>query len=102
LAPAPDRDLGRKSLQPSTRGADLWKVGMPRREGMRVTRELNVLALFKGTERFIFVYDDDSRDLLIDEIRHKAADPATPINWFDAAVLTERVRNHQETPQEEF
>ena len=27
-----------------------------------MTRELNVLALFKGTERFIFVYDDDSRD----------------------------------------
>jgi hypothetical protein len=65
-------------------------------------RELNVLALFKGTERFIFVYDDESRDSLIDEIRNKAADPAVPMNWFDAGVLTERVRNHQVTPQEEF
>lgn len=67
-----------------------------------MTRELNVLALFKGDHRYIFVYDDDSRDALIDHIRHKAADPAVPINWFDAAVLTERVRNHQESPQEEF
>lgn len=67
-----------------------------------MTRELNVLALFKGPERFIFVYDDDSRDALIDDIRNKAADPAVPINWFDAAVLTERVRNYQESPQEEF
>jgi hypothetical protein len=67
-----------------------------------VTRELNVLALFKGSERYIFVYDDDSRDELIDDIRDKAADPATPVNWFDAAVLTERVRNHQESPQEEY
>lgn len=67
-----------------------------------MTRELNVLALLKGSERFIFVYDDDSRDALIDDIRNKAADPAVPINWFDAAVLTERVRNHQEAPQEEF
>jgi hypothetical protein len=58
-----------------------------------VTRELNVLALFKGDERFIFVYDDDSRDTVLDDIRNKAADPAVRINWFDAAVLTERVRN---------
>jgi hypothetical protein len=58
-----------------------------------VQRELNVLALFKGDERFFFVYDDDSRDALVDDIRHKAADPAVALSWFDAAVLTERVRN---------
>ena len=61
-------------------------------------RELNVLALFKGEERFIFVYDDGSRDALIDELRHKAADPAVVLNWFDAAVLTERVRNPAAEP----
>lgn len=69
---------------------------------MRVTRELNVLALFKGNERFIFVYDDESRESLVDDIRNKAADPAISINWFDAAVLTERVRDQQGTPKEEF
>lgn len=58
-----------------------------------MSRELNVLALFKGHERFIFVYDDDARESLIDELRHQAADPAVALNWFDAAVLTERVRN---------
>jgi hypothetical protein len=58
-----------------------------------VTQELNVLALIKGEERFIFVYDDDSEDALIDAIRDKAADPTVALNWFDAAVLTERVRN---------
>jgi hypothetical protein len=58
-----------------------------------VSRELNVLALFKAAERFIFVYDDDSADAVIDEIRHQAADPAVAITWFDAAVLTERVHN---------
>jgi hypothetical protein len=67
-------------------------------EGGGVSRELNVLALFKGEERFIFVYDDDSRDALVDDLRHKAADPAVSLNWFDAAVLTERVRNPVETP----
>lgn len=67
-----------------------------------MNRELNVLALFKGDERFIFVYDDDSRDDMIDEIRHRAADPAVAINWFDAAVLTERVRNQEEEPTGTF
>ncbi len=67
-----------------------------------MTRELNVLALFKGNERFIFVYDDESTEELIGHLRHKAADPKVALNWFDAAVLTERVRNHQESPQEEF
>jgi hypothetical protein len=57
-----------------------------------VSRELNVLALFKGEERFIFVYDDDSQEALIDDLRHKAANPRVSLNWFDAAVLTERVR----------
>ena len=55
--------------------------------------DLNVLALIKGEERFIFVYDDDSTDTLIEDIRNQAADPAVALNWFDAAVLTERVRN---------
>jgi len=63
-----------------------------------VTRELNVLALFKGDERFIFVYDDESRDSLLDELRHKAADPGVTLNWFDAAVLSERVK-HPEVSQ---
>ena len=54
--------------------------------------DLNVLALIKGEERFIFVYDDDSRERVIDSVRDKAADPAVSLNWFDAAVLTERAR----------
>ena len=61
------------------------------------TQELNVIALFKGRERFIFVYDEESRDTLIDNIRDKAAEPSIPINWFDAAVLTQRIR--QQEPQ---
>ncbi len=67
-----------------------------------MTRELNVLALFKGEERYIFVYDEESSEALIDDIRNKAADPTIPINWFDAAVLTERIRNRAESPQEEY
>ncbi len=58
--------------------------------------DLNVLALIKGAERFVFVYDDDSREAVIAALRDQAADPAVTLNWFDAAVLTERAR-HQAT-----
>jgi hypothetical protein len=58
--------------------------------------DLNVLALIKGNERFVYVYDDGSRDAVIDSLRDQAADPDVSLNWFDAAVLTERAR-HQAT-----
>lgn len=55
-------------------------------------REFNVLALIKGTERYVFVYDDDSRPSLIDALRDLAADPQSSFSWFDAAVLTDKAR----------
>ena len=55
-------------------------------------RELNVLALIKGDERYVFVYDDGSRDVLIDTFRQWAADPKLTFTWFDAAVLTEKAK----------
>ena len=54
--------------------------------------EFNVLALVKGNERFVFVYDDDSRATLIDDFRARAADPTVNFTWFDAAVLTDKAR----------
>lgn len=55
-------------------------------------RELNVLALIKGNERYVFIYDDDSRQALIDVLRDQAANPGLSFTWFDAAVLTEKAR----------
>jgi hypothetical protein len=57
-----------------------------------VSREFNVLALVKGQERYIYVYDDDSRQPLIEALRDNAADPRLTFSWFDAAVLTEKAR----------
>ena len=61
-------------------------------EGEVAPRELNVLAVIKGHERYVFVYDDASRQLLIDSFRDQAADPRLSFNWLDAAVLTDRAR----------
>jgi hypothetical protein len=55
-----------------------------------VPREFNVLALIKGNERYVFVYDEDSREPLLETFRAQAADPSLSLNWYDAAVLTQK------------
>jgi hypothetical protein len=57
-----------------------------------VSREFNVLALVKGKERFIYVYDDASRRALVDALRDQAADPSLSFSWYDAAVMTDKAR----------
>jgi hypothetical protein len=57
-----------------------------------VRREFNVLALIKGKERYVFVYDLDSGDSLINAFRDAAADPQLSFSWFDASVLTQKAR----------
>ena len=55
-------------------------------------REFNVLALIKGEERYVYVYDDASRSPLLETFRDQAADPELSLNWFDAAVLAQKAR----------
>jgi hypothetical protein len=55
-------------------------------------QEYNVLALVKGEERYVYVYDDDNRVTLIEAVRAQAADPSLSLNWFDAAVLSQKAR----------
>ena len=57
-----------------------------------MSRELNILALIKGNERYVFVYDDESRNPLIDAFRDQAADPRLSFSWFDACLLTQKAR----------
>jgi hypothetical protein len=55
-----------------------------------VTREVNVLALIKGEEHYVFVYDEQSLASLLKLFRQQALDEQVSLNWFDAAVLTEK------------
>jgi hypothetical protein len=55
-----------------------------------VNQELNVLALIKGDERYVYVYDDPSRATLVEALHAQAANPQLSLNWFDAVVLTQK------------
>ena len=65
-----------------------------------MSNELNVLALIKGPEHYIFVYDEASRPLVIDDFRTLAADPQVNLSWFDAMVLTTKAREQESAEAE--
>ncbi len=57
-----------------------------------MANDLNVLALIKGAEHYIFVYDEQSRPQVIEDFRTLAGDPDLDFSWFDAMVMTKRAR----------
>lgn len=54
-------------------------------------KEVNVLALVKDGHRFVFLYDDSSKDRLLQTFGEYAADPELTFSWYDAAVLSQRI-----------
>ena len=46
------------------------------------------LVLNKGTEKFIFRYENGREDELLDVLIEQAKDKRTDFDWFDAAVLS--------------
>ena len=62
-------------------------------------RNVNVIALLKDGERYVFLYDDDSSSQLLQTLGRYAADPELNFTWYDAAVLSQKVRRlRKETP----
>ena len=59
---------------------------------------LNVLYLFTDADKYIYVFDDDNRDATLRQIARDAANPELSLSWYDAAVLSKKVR---ETPTQE-
>ncbi len=70
-------------------------------------RSMNVLALVKGSERYVFLYDDESPGVLLQQLGRFAADSELSFTWYDAAVLSQKVRRmkqerRQELPPDRF
>src|SRR5205085_2842426 len=66
---------------------------MPATTGRRiVTEDINVLALVKGEERYIFLYDDTHKSDALRTLGRFASNPELSFSWYDAAVLSQRIR----------
>jgi hypothetical protein len=57
-----------------------------------VNQDINVLALVKGTERYVFLYDDSSRAETLRTLGRYASNPELSFTWYDAAVLSQKIR----------
>lgn len=51
-------------------------------------KEKRQLILNKGTEKYIFRYENGSEDKLLQALVEQAKDTRTDFDWFDAAVLS--------------
>jgi hypothetical protein len=63
-----------------------------------VSRDLNVLALVKGEERYVFLFDDDNRTEALRTLGRFASNPDLSFSWYDAAILSQKIR---QTAQQE-
>jgi hypothetical protein len=63
-----------------------------KREAQSVSQDINVLALVKGAERYVFLYDDASRAEALRVLGRYASNPELSFSWYDAAVLSQKIR----------
>ena len=57
--------------------------------------DINVLALVKGKERYIFLYDDSHRAEALRMLGRHASNPELSFTWYDAAVLSQKIRQEE-------
>ncbi|MGQ9576079.1 MAG: hypothetical protein ACUVUC_12250 [Thermoguttaceae bacterium] len=57
-----------------------------------MSQDINVLALVKGSERYVFLYDDASRAEALRVLGRFASNPELSFTWYDAAVLSQKIR----------
>jgi hypothetical protein len=61
-----------------------------------MSQDINVLALVKGAERYVFLYDDASRAEALRTLGRYASNPELSFTWYDAAVLSQKIRQEAE------
>lgn len=64
-----------------------------------MAQDINVLALVKGAERYVFLYNDASRAATLRVLGRFASNPDLSFSWYDAAVLSQKIRqDSQQAP----
>ncbi len=61
-----------------------------------MSQDINVLALVKGKERYVFLYDDASRAETLRTLGRYASNPELSFTWYDAAVLSQKIRQESQ------
>jgi len=67
-----------------------------------VAKDINVLALVKGEERYIFLFDDDNRSEALRTLGRYASNKELSFTWYDAAVLSQKIRQTVPPPKRQL
>jgi hypothetical protein len=57
-----------------------------------VSEDIIVVALVKGRERYIFLFSDSNRSQALRVLGRYASSPDLSFSWYDAAVLSQKIR----------
>lgn len=61
-----------------------------------MSQDINVLALVKGQERYVFLYNDKNRAETLRVLGRFASNPELSFTWYDAAVLSQKIRQESQ------
>ncbi len=61
-----------------------------------MAQDINVLALVKGEERYVFLYNDANRAATLRVLGRFASNPDLSFSWYDAAVLSQKIRQESQ------
>lgn len=67
-----------------------------------MSQDIHVLALMKGEERYVFLYNEANRAEILRTLGRYASNPELSFSWYDAAVLSQKIRQESvvcSTPQ---
>jgi hypothetical protein len=56
------------------------------------SRDLKLIALVKGKERYVFCFNDDQRHNLLRTFARFATNPDLSFTWNDAGVLSQKAK----------
>ena len=72
-------------------------------DGDPMEKDIKVIALVKGEEQYVFLYDDENRGEAQRLLARFASCPELSFSWYDAAVLGQKMRqdNLQQTREKQ-
>ncbi len=62
--------------------------------------DINVLALVKGEERYLFLFNEKTRAETLRTLGRYASNPELSFTWYDAAVLSQKIRMTKKSKSE--
>ncbi len=67
-----------------------------------MSQDVNVVALVKGEERYLFLFSDEQKGETLRTLGKYASNPELSFSWYDAAVLSQKVRRAVRKTGDEF